>query len=337
MFSPRTSVAALTAAAATFTFSTISLSQAAAPAADPPQPPAVAQHVAKAKQIAGNDPLLADMASKGYWCMSPSEGVKYRAVPSKDPAAPLQAFDNFYIFGTGYVSSYVLKTSAGSVMWDALDNENEVKTILEPGMKQFGLNPADVKFLILTHGHGDHFGGAKYLQDTYHMPVGLSGPDWQMMATAPARPGAPEPPKKDQVLTDGQKITIGDATIEIVLTPGHTPSTVSSIAPVKDHGKTHVMALWGGTAYPATMAGLNEMRKSIQHFKDAAKAANADGILNTHGFFYNINERVNARGSAADNPLVIGATRLQKTMDIKAECLEAMSAWYVAMGKGATQ
>jgi hypothetical protein len=85
------------------------------------------------------------------------------------------------------------------------------------------------------------------------------------------------------------------------------------------------------------MAALNQMRGSIQHFKQAAKAAGADGILNTHGFFYGINERVSARGNAADNPLVIGQSRVEKTMDIKGECLEAMSAWYVAMGKGATQ
>src|SRR4051812_29451380 len=118
MTTSRISVAALTAATVTLALSTVAFGQAAAPAADPPEPPAVAQHVAKAKQIAGNDPLLSDMVSKGYWCLSPSAGVKYRAIPSKEPAPALQLFDNFYMFGTGYVSSFVLKTSAGLVMWD---------------------------------------------------------------------------------------------------------------------------------------------------------------------------------------------------------------------------
>ena len=36
-------------------------------------------------------------------------------------------------------------------------------------------------------------------------------------------------PRRDMVVTDGQKLTLGDRTVEIHLTPGHTPGTVSLI------------------------------------------------------------------------------------------------------------
>ncbi len=321
-------------AAAILGFSTAAFAQAAAPQPDPPKPAAATEHEMKAKEIAGKDPYLVDLATKGYWCMSPSASVKFRQV-SGAQAHPVQAFDNLYIVGTYYVSAYILKTSAGLIVWDTLNNEQEAKDILVPGMKQFNLKPEDIKLVILTHGHADHYGGAKYLQDTYHVPIALSEADWTFMAnTAATRPNSPPPPTKDRVLTDGQKITIGDTTVEVVLTPGHSPATVSSIVTVKEKSVPHVMALWGGTAYPATMEALGEMRTSIQHFKERAQAAGASGILNTHGFFDKINERVLSRGTyTSENPLIIGPNRVQGSLAIYAECLEAQAAWYTAQGR----
>ena len=320
-------------ASAILGFSAATFAQAA-PQPDPPKPPAAAEHEVKAKEIAGKDPYLINLATNGYWCMSPAASVKFRQV-SGAQAHPVQAFDNLYIVGTYYVSSYILKTSAGLIVWDTLNNEKEAQEILVPGMQTFNLKPEDIKLVILTHGHADHYGGAKYLQDTYHVPIALSGPDWELMAaTAASRPNSPPPPTKDRVLTDGQKITIGDTTVEIVLTPGHTPATVSSLVTVKEKNLPQVMALWGGTAYPATMEALGQMRTSIQHFADRAKAAGAMGILNTHGLFDKINERILSRGNfTSDNPLITGKDRVQGSLAIYAECLEAQAAWYTAMGR----
>jgi hypothetical protein len=94
------------------------------------------------------------------------------------------------------------------------------------------------------------------------------------------------------------------------------------------------MAMWGGTAYPATMVGLNQMRDSIQHFKDAIKTSGAAGVVSTHPFFYDLVGKMSRRKAEDPNPLVIGNDTLTKVFDIKAECLEGMAAWYQAMGKG---
>ena len=332
------------AAALAIGFAAIGVTPASAqraPVVDPPTPAAIAGHLARAKEIAGKNPLLQNMASEGYWCMTPSKASalvgKYTSKPLTDPVPPAQLFDNLYLFGTGFVSMMVLKTSDGLVVWDALNNDEEVRTIFEPGMKQFGLNMADIKIVIITHGHFDHFGGAKYLQDKYNIPIALSAADWDLMAASPARPGGPMPPlrnpARDKTLADGQEIKVGDATVRIVLTPGHSPGTVSSILPVKAGGATRMMAAWGGTAFPATTAALTMMRDSTTKLKDAARAAGAVGILNTHPFFYDLVERKAKQGSSPINPLVIGADALAGTMDIKRECLTGQLAWYAAMGK----
>ena len=328
--------AILTGGVAALAFTSLAFAQRA-PVVDPPTPAEVAGHVTKAKEIAGNNPLLAKMAGEGYWCMKPSQAsalvTKYISPPMTDPVPPVQYFDNLYLFGTSFVGMYVLKTSAGLIAWDALNNSAEMETIFEPGMKKFGLNPADIKLMIVTHGHYDHFGGAKYMQDKYKTPIALSAADWDLMAGTAARPDGTVPPKKDRVLNDGEKVTIGDTTVQVVITPGHTPGTISSIVPVKDKGATRVMAMWGGTAFPATSAAITNMRDSALKFRDAAKAAGAVGILNTHEFFYDLTARKNAQGSSPNNPLVIGAEATQKTMEIKAECLTGQIAWSKAMGK----
>ena len=51
------------------------------------------------------------------------------------------------------------------------------------------------------------------------------------------------------VATDGQKLTLGDTTLTMYITPGHTLGTISTLIPVKDNGTPHLVAEWGGTAF----------------------------------------------------------------------------------------
>ena len=64
-------------------------------------------------------------------------------------------------------------------------------------------------------------------------------------------------PNRDMMATDGQKLTLGDTTVTLYITPGHTPGTISTLIPVKDNGAPHLAALWGGV-------GLNPDRESVR-------------------------------------------------------------------------
>ena len=65
------------------------------------------------------------------------------------------------------------------------------------------------------------------------------------------------PYTRDMEATDGQKLTLGDTTITIYITPGHTGGTLSFLVPVKDHGVPHVAMEWGGTALCANTSCRN--------------------------------------------------------------------------------
>ena len=307
------------------------------PINDPPAPASVPGHLAKAAQIAGNNSFASLLAYEGLWCMGPTENRQavFALAGAKYAMPPEKWFDNLYFIGKPFVGAYILKTSAGLVMWDTLDNAKEAETMLVPGMKQLGLDPKDIKLIILTHGHFDHFGGAKYMQDTYHTPIAESQADWDLMAAykADGSEAHPYPPAKDRVLADGEDVKVGDATIHILLTPGHSPGTVSSIVPVKDHGKTIMLAMWGGTAYPGTRAALDQMGNSMDKFKAAVAKYNAVGFLNTHPKAFYLRERLAAHDPKARNPLIIGNADMQASVGVMRECLDNMKDWYGAMGK----
>ena len=208
----------------------------------------------------------------------------------RNPIA-VKAFDDLYYIGLPFVGTWVLNTRDGIILWDALDNADEAEHILVPKMKQLGLDPARIKYLIVTHGHFDHYGGAKYLQDTFHPRVLMGAADWQMIANPPGEFKAwpqPPPPRHDLDVVDGQELTLGGKTVRLYITPGHTPATVSSIIPTTFHGRPHVVAFWGGNGMPTSLAatdstgGLIGYREQLFRFTRLGIKQHVDAVISNH-------------------------------------------------------
>jgi metallo-beta-lactamase class B len=168
------------------------------------------------------------------------------ATPEVSPyIEPTRVFDNLYFVGDRTTSAWVLTTSKGYILIDAGFHHN-VETTIVPGIKKLGLKPERIKYVIVSHGHNDHFGGAKFLQKTYGAKIVMSADDWSHMRTWPQR-GSPAPfPNDDVVVRDGDVIRLGDASVRMVVTPGHTPGTLSPYFQVKDGRKKHLVGYWGG-------------------------------------------------------------------------------------------
>src|SRR4051794_31150621 len=130
---------------------------------------------------------------------------------------PRQVFDNFYWVGNNSRNSWVLKTSAGLIVIDTLFHYSVQPEIVE-GITKLGMNPKDIKYVLISHGHGDHDEGAKILQDLGAHII-MSKADWDLMLGGTPLPGGN--PKQDMIATDGQKLTLGDTTLTMYITPGH--------------------------------------------------------------------------------------------------------------------
>ena len=287
----------------------------------------------RAHLIAGDNPNLQMTLTL---CMNwPAYRTWMQQRPGAKNVAQFKAFDQLYYFGMESVGSWALVTSDGIIQFDALDNTEEAERIIIGGYKKFGLDPHQMKYLIITHFHGDHSGGAKYLQDTYHPHVILSAGDWDALAKVPAtRPDGtpnPVPPARDMEATDGQKLTLGNQTVTFWLTPGHTPGPISSIFQVTDNGTPHTVSFLGGTAFPQNMNNILMSRHSLERFTKISEDAHADVVLSNHTWFDNSYEGNDTdkmsllaqRKSGGPNPFVVGENEMVRYMMVNLACEQA--------------
>src|ERR1700730_6014353 len=245
-------------------------------------------HLTAARNAAGFD----FTGTLARLCVAPPFTTGIRDVaPGKPPARetwftePAKVFDNLYFVGSKIHSSWALTTSDGIILIDTLFTYNSEEEIVG-GLKKLGLDPAKVKSVIISHAHSDHVGGAKLMQDRFKSRIVMGGPDWDSIEKSVN--GYPEgKPKRDIVADDGQKMTLGDTTVTIVTTPGHTPGTLSMLFTVKDNGKPLNVAYSGGTAFnfPSTAAHFDTYINSQARMAAAAAAANATVLMSNHTEF----------------------------------------------------
>lgn len=135
-------------------------------------------------------------------------------------------------------------------------------------------------------------------------------------------PKTDDVPQHDQVALDGETFTLGDETVTVVLTPGHTAGSLSVLVPVKDHGQQHVAAIVGGTEAPGASSLRSEFVTSMQHLAKVAGAANVDAELSSHPFVDNAIARMDTlrRAASIANPFVIGSERFQRYLSLLGEC-----------------
>jgi metallo-beta-lactamase class B len=286
------------------------------PPATPPKPDseAVKALIEKAKKAGG--PMWADEAH--FFCEAPRPNS-----PNDPPIEPTKIFDNVYAIGNQGTVAYVISTSAGLLMIDALSADQTDSQLL-PGFKKLGLNPANVKAIVVGHGHADHFGGSAYFQQHYGTKIYIAAADWDLMARPPARGPAAPTPTRDQVIVEGQPIVLGDFKLTPVAVPGHTPGSMGFIFPVKDRGKTHMAAMYAGTVLtPGIISdeGLQTYAKSVAHFKEMTKKAKVDVELQNHPLMDPIQAKLDRLKGGA-NPFVVGAGNYQKFVDVMAACTE---------------
>jgi metallo-beta-lactamase class B len=288
--------------------------------------------MAKAKAIAGNDATLQARFEKACGPLGPQRPAVLRQNAGLPPEPtrqiePVKIFDNLYYFGFNTVGAWAIPTSQGIILIDSLNTVKEAEEVIEPALKKVGLNPADVKMIIVGHGHFDHFGGAPYFQQKYGSTVAMSRIDWDMIEKPNPNANAgqanrPIPRRNVEVTTDGQKITLGDETITLRITPGHTPGALAYYIPVKDHGKPMTILMLSGANITPDRASLLAFDKAL----DAAKTAKVQALINGHPGLFGDElgwmEQVR-RNPSGPNPFVLTQEQFAKFIDIMKDCAES--------------
>jgi metallo-beta-lactamase class B len=235
-------------------------------------------------------------------------------------AEPVKVFDNLYFFGQSEYSVWALTTSEGIIVLDTIFDYSVEDEVAE-GMKTLGLDPAQIKYAIVSHPHPDHDGGARFLQEHYGTRVVMSPADWDVLD----RRTVGTKPKRDIEATDGQRLTLGDTTVTLYILPGHTPGTISSLFTVKDHGTPHVAALWGGAGLNPDAESVRTYIRSAQRFSAIVKQAGADIIFTNHTDWdrSKINLPLLAKDPVTPNPYIVGNARVLAFLKVAEECATA--------------
>lgn len=232
------------------------------------------------------------------------------------PLKPTKVFDNVYSIGSVSVSAWAIKTSEGIILIDSMWDNDSAKMIVKD-MKELGLDPTQLKYILISHGHGDHYGGANYLRNKYHAKVAMSKVDFDFMHSLNKGPNGPRSPKTpvDLFVKDGDVITLGNESVKILSTPGHTPGGISFIFPVTNDGQKHTAILWGGTGIPHDMKSKLAYQKSVTHFEKEARKANADIELTAHLFIgdnFEKLDKVRDRKKGENNPFILSQDGMNK-------------------------
>ena len=254
------------------------------------------------------------------------------SAPARDTwyAEPAKVFDNLYFVGGKVHSAWALTTSEGIILIDTIFPYNSEELIIG-GMQKVGLDPKNIKYVLISHAHADHIGGAEMLQTRYGARVIMGAPDWDTVTKYPNRYKTMAP-KRDIVADDGMKITLGGSTVTIWLTPGHTPGTLSYTFTALDRGKPVNVAYSGGTAFNFVNDTPDPGIRNFQIYIDSQRkmaarvaAAGATVLISNHSEFDNAvnkNRMLAGRGNGP-HPYELGADWVNRYFNVSQACARA--------------
>jgi metallo-beta-lactamase class B len=301
---------------------------AAQPAAAPPASNPIEAHLAAAKAAAGFD--FPGLLARNCIAPQTAEGPDVAPPPPPDRASwytePAKVFDNLYFVGTKIHSAWAMTGREGIILLDTLYDYASEEAIVG-GLKKLGLDPTTVKYVIVTHAHGDHDGGAKLMQDRFGSRIIMGGPDWDRIESSVNRyPNGK--PRREMVALDGQKVVLGDAAVTLALTPGHTSGTVSMFFQVRDSGTPLMVAYSGGTAFnfPNDVPHFDTYIYSQRKMAELAASLNASVIMSNHSEFDNAVTKIKtiaARRPGEPHPFDLGRDAVQRYFKTSGECAQA--------------
>jgi metallo-beta-lactamase class B len=147
-----------------------------------------------------------------------------------DPAPPAHLFANVYMVGTCGIVSLLVTSPKGHILIDG--TTAEAAPFIADNIRKLGFQPTDVKYLISNY---DHVGGLAALKSITgarmlaraearkSLETGISDPTDPQLEILPPFAGI----KVDQIISDGETITLGPIRMTAIATPGHAPGGTS--------------------------------------------------------------------------------------------------------------
>jgi len=222
--------------------------------------------------------------------------------PAIQRVAPFQVFDNLYYVGAKWVAAWLLETDQGLILFDTL--YGDLTDIAIDGIRELGMDPNDIRYVVVTHAHYDHIGGAKRMQDEFGAVVLMTEEDWQMVEEDPIYREYPKPMRHLTVTNNGT-VNLGRTGLRFVKTPGHTPGVASTRFTVYDDGFPFQAFMFGGVGL--NFEGVERTETYIESMKRLQRMGDIEVNIPNHaasGEVFERYERLKEREEGEPHPFV---------------------------------
>jgi len=225
-----------------------------------------------------------ELRYKGWRPIRPHKPMDFS---DNTPCKPTRIFDQMSYIGDHSVCCFLLETTEGLVLVDCMWPRPLYGDLIREGVAAMGHSMEELKAIVLTHGHEDHYGYSEEFRRKYGCRIYLSEIDNDYAKHPDQIPGMPPLQATDwdadEFIEDGKPMKFGDTVITPVLTPGHTPGCMSFIIDVTDAGEPHRIVLWGGTGVmPWTDPDV--YMESVDKLEKICEEMNVDCYISNHPF-----------------------------------------------------
>jgi len=145
---------------------------------------------------------------------------------------PFQLYGNVWYVGDSWVCVHLIDTGDGLLLIDS--GNCGAEAMLVNAIWEAGFNPADVKWIIHSHGHLDHIGAANFFKRMFGTKLYLGEPDARMFRERPEISAIQDTHDDadflftpDYEIKEGDVLTFGNTTMTFYLVPGHTDGCVA--------------------------------------------------------------------------------------------------------------
>ena len=167
---------------------------------------------------------------------------------------PFRIFGNVWYVGDSWVCVHLIDTGDGLLLIDS--GNADATAMLVQAIWEAGFNPADVKWIIHSHGHLDHIGAANYFRRMHGTKLYLGEPDARMFRERPWISAIQETHNDcdtlfvpDYEIKEGDVLSFGNTTMTFYLVPGHTDGCIACFFDAFDGDRTVRCGYYGGFGF----------------------------------------------------------------------------------------